>query len=174
MAEEKPPPGELRFRDDAAAGEQTEAQPRISVMAQYTKDLSFENPNAPDSVIHEGDEPHGELTVQVRSRALGGEHYEVSLEFQVEAKRDGELVFLIELNYAGMFVVSGLDETNRRAIIMIECPRILYPFARRIIADTVRDGGFPQLMLGPIDFYQLYLRHSASEGKAESPEAAEA
>ena len=129
---------------------------RIDNVTQYIKDLSFESPRSPQSILQGTEEPHGELNVQVKVRKMGGDNYEVILQFQVESTKEGEVAFLIELHYAGVFKVTGFPRDELQPTLMIECPRILYPFARRVIADVVRDGGFPQLMLGPIDFVQLY------------------
>ncbi len=129
---------------------------RMQCVSQYVKDLSFESPGSPATVMQGEEEPHGELKVQVKVRKMGGDNYEVVLQFQIEATKEDQIAFLIELQYAGVFTVTGLAEADIEPALMIECPRIIYPFARRIIADTVRDGGFPQLMLGPIDFVQLY------------------
>lgn len=133
--------------------------PRITNVAQYVKDLSFESPNSPASVLGGKDAPNGELSVQVKARRITGDQYEVVLQFQVEGSKGGEAAFLVELEYAGVFDVSGFSDEDHQKALMIECPRLLFPFARRVIADTVRDGGFPQLMLGAIDFVQLYQNY---------------
>ncbi len=140
---------------------------RIENVTQYIKDLSFESPRSPASILQGTEEPHGELKVQVKVRKMGGDNYEVILQFQVESTKEGEVAFLIELHYAGVFTVTGFPEGELEPALMIECPRILYPFARRVIADVVRDGGFPQLMLGPIDFVQLYKMY----GPQNQPDA---
>jgi preprotein translocase subunit SecB len=141
---------------------------RIENVTQYIKDMSFESPRSPASILQGTEEPHGELKVQVKVRKMGGDNYEVILQFQVESTKEGEVAFLIELHYAGVFTVTGFPEKELEPALMIECPRILYPFARRVIADMVRDGGFPQLMLGPIDFVQLYKMF----GPQNQPDAA--
>ena len=133
--------------------------PQISNIAQYVKDMSFESPNSPASVLEGKETPNGELSVQVKARKLGGDQYEIVLQFQIEGSKGGETAFLVELQYAGVFAVSGFTEDDHQKALMIECPRLLFPFARRVIADTVRDGGFPQLMLGAIDFVQLYKNY---------------
>ena len=177
---DKPSPRETPEVDAATAKD--DGKRHISIVAQYVKDLSFENPRAPSSVLEQGAEPHGDLSVQVKSRKLGGDEYEVVLEFQIEAKKEGEIAFLIELQYAGVFRLAGFNDKELAAVQMIECPRLIYPFARRIIADTARDGGFPQLMLPPLDFVALFRtqqkKQTAEPGAAETgpdkPEAAEA
>ena len=145
--------------------------PQISNIAQYVKDMSFESPNSPASILEGKETPNGELSVQVKARKLGGDQYEVILQFQIEGSKGGETAFLVELQYAGVFIVSGFSEADHQKALMIECPRLLFPFARRVIADTVRDGGFPQLMLGTIDFVQLYKNYlqKAQTEAAERP-----
>ncbi len=158
MAIETPPTGAAPSATDGVIGgpsAPTENAP-MHCVTQYVKDLSFESPGSPATVMQGDEEPHGELKVQVKVRKLGGDNYEVILQFQVEATKEDQIAFLVELQYAGVFTVTGIAEAEIEPALMIECPRLIYPFARRIIADTVRDGGFPQLMLGPIDFVQLY------------------
>ncbi len=179
MADEPSPRKNPEF--DAAAAKDDGGR-HISLITQYAKDLSFENPRAPASVLKQGAEPHGDLSVQVKCRKLGGDEYEVVLEFQIEAKTEGEVAFLVELQYAGVFRLVGFSDKELSAVQMIECPRLIYPFARRIIADTVRDGGFPQMLLPPMDFISLFRRQkkeqSAEPGAGETgpgePETAEA
>jgi preprotein translocase subunit SecB len=144
---------------------------RIENVTQYIKDMSFESPRSPASILQGTEEPHGELKVQVKVRKMGGDNYEVILQFQVESTKEGEVAFLIELHYAGVFTVTGFPEAELEPALMIECPRILYPFARRVIADVVRDGGFSQLMLGPIDFVHLYKMFGPQNQTDEAKEA---
>jgi preprotein translocase subunit SecB len=146
---------------------------RIENVTQYIKDMSFESPRSPASILQGTEEPHGELKVQVKVRKMGGDNYEVILQFQVESTKEDEVAFLIELHYAGVFTVTGFPEGELEPALMIECPRILYPFARRVIADVVRDGGFPQLMLGPIDFVQLYKMYGPQNQPDATKEAKE-
>ncbi len=165
MADETPETSQDAVAD-AAPG------PRISNIAQYVKDLSFESPNSPASVLESKTAPNGELTVQVKARKLGGDQYEIVLQFQVEGSKGGETDFLVELDYAGVFAVSGFSDVDHQKALMIECPRLLVPFARRVIADTVRDGGYPQLMLGAIDFVQLYKNYlQKNQAEADSTPA---
>ncbi|MFP6730855.1 MAG: protein-export chaperone SecB [Alphaproteobacteria bacterium] len=146
--------------------------PQITNMTQYVKDLSFESPNSPASLLDLKETPNGELSVQVKSRKLTGDQYEVVLQFQIEGTKGSETAFLVELQYAGLFTVSGFSSEDHQKALMIECPRLLFPYARRVIADTVRDGGFPQLMLGAIDFVQLYNTYlQKNQAEAESKPA---
>lgn len=185
MADETPPTGAASSIIDGVIGgpgAPTE-NARMHCITQYVKDLSFESPGSPATVMQGDEEPHGELKVQVKVRKLGGDNYEVILQFQIEATKEDQIAFLVELQYAGVFTVTGIAEAEMEPALMIECPRNLYPFARRIIADAVRDGGFPQLMLGPIDFVQLYKMYgphsqalqggdTAGAGDAAAPKTA--
>jgi preprotein translocase subunit SecB len=171
MADETRPPESAQpgGNGDGADGPDGPA-PSLLIAAQYIKDLSFENPHAPASLAHESQQPHGDVAIQVKSRHLGDDDYEVILEFNVKATQGDEVAFLVELAYGGVFRVQGFDDATRELAIMVECPRILFPFARRIIADSVRDGGFPPLMLAPIDFLALYQRrlHAAANTDVEA------
>lgn len=133
------------------------AQQQLFIRAQYVKDLSFENPRAPAS-LREGAAPQVELSVSVNGRPMEGDDHEVELVLTANAKQGDEVAFVAELTYAGIFHLSGFKPEQLRPLVMIECPRHLFPFARRVLADCTRDGGFPPLMLDPIDFLALYRR----------------
>lgn len=149
-----------------AAGTET-AQPRLSIMTQYIKDMSFENPRAPQAAPQGAGRPEIQIKVDVGANALGEDRYEVSLQLNVDAKAAGETIFLMELAYAGVFQLSNIPKDSLQALVMIECPRLLFPFARRIVADATRDGGFPPLMIDPIDFVTLY-RRKLQEAQAQA------
>ncbi|HKJ72777.1 MAG TPA: protein-export chaperone SecB [Alphaproteobacteria bacterium] len=140
-----------------AAPEGTDAQngPQIGLIAQYVKDLSFENPNSPQTLQSE-ERPEIDVTINVNARRVGEEGYEVELKISVNAKQGDKNAFIAELVYAGLFGIRNLPDDNIEPFLLIECPRLIFPFARRIIADTTRDGGFPPLMLDPVDFGYLY------------------
>ncbi len=158
--------------DTPETSPETVQGPHLSNIAQYIKDMSFESPNSPASILEGKETPNGELSVQVKARKLGGDQYEVILQFQIEGSKGGETAFLVELQYAGVFAVAGFSDDDHQKALMIECPRLLFPFARRVIADTVRDGGFPQLMLGAIDFVQLYKNYlQKNQAEADSKPA---
>ena len=144
-------------------------QATFTVRAQYIKDLSFENPGAPKSIG--GKPPKIELSVSVNGRELGGETHEVDLKLDVRAAQGEEVAFIVELTYAGVFQVGGVAKEQVRPLVMVECPRFLFPFARRVVADCTREGGFPPLLLDPIDFAALFrrserVRQSANGGSA--------
>lgn len=147
------------------------SMPQIRVMGQYVKDLSFENPGAPASLRTQG---NPEINVGIDVKAAAGENdtYEVVLDLNAQAKSGDQPIFLAELSYAGLFQLSNMDKTALEPFLLIECPRILFPFARRVMADATRDGGFPPLMLEPIDFAQLYrskMAESQQAGAQPSP-----
>jgi preprotein translocase subunit SecB len=147
-------------------GEAQEAPPALNVLAQYTKDLSFENPNAPRSLGNMQNAPQINLTVNVNGKPLGGADYEVELSIEGGAGEGANTLFKFELLYGAVIRLSGIPEDNVHAMVMIEGPRLLFPFARQIIADATRNGGFPPLMIDPIDFVALY-RSRLSQAQAQ-------
>ena len=138
-------------------GQQGAAQ--LSVLTQYVRDLSFENPNAPGSLTQEnaGGNPNIDVNVDIQARRGADDRYEVILKTRIDARnQDGKAMFLCELDYAGLFVITGVPQESLEPVLLIECPRLLFPFARRVIGDVTRDGGFPPLNMDPIDFAGLY------------------
>ena len=132
------------------------AQPQLNVLAQYVKDLSFENPNAPRSLQQQQQAPQINIQINVNAKPISGTEYEVELKIEGRAEVPSLLLFGFELLYAGVFRIVNVPQENLHAIIMIECPRLLFPFARELIATAVRNGGFPPLMIDPVDFVSLY------------------
>ncbi|MGK2741798.1 protein-export chaperone SecB [Tepidicaulis sp. LMO-SS28] len=141
--------------------------PQLRVLTQYIKDLSFESPNAPQTLSAQAGAPQIGVNVDVGVRKLGETDYEVDLKLNVDAKSNDRQMFLVELIYSGMFRLANIPEESLQAVLLIECPRQIFPFARRIVADVVRDGGFPPLMIDPIDFAGLY-RQQMSQAQAEA------
>ncbi len=133
-----------------------EPMPQVAIITQYVKDLSFENPGAPNSLQLQA-QPRIDVNVGVNARKAADDVYEVELRISAKADVDGTATFMVELVYGGLFGLQNVPEEALEPFCIIEGPRILFPFARRIIADAVRDGGFPPLMLDPIDFGALYL-----------------
>ena len=131
------------------------AVPNLQVVGQYIKDLSFENPGATSGIT---DRPQIELAVDLNAARLGDKDmFEVELKIRVDAKNDGRPLFLLELAYAGVFRLTNVPDTGtQQLILLIQAPHMLFPFVRRIVADVVRDGGMPPLMIEPIDFMALY------------------
>jgi len=158
--------------DQTAGGAEAQATgPQLRVLGQYIKDLSFENPNAPDSLRAGGEAPKIDVTVDVNARRIAGDDFEVSLRCAASARRGDQTAFIVETVYAGLFQLTNAAPEALQPILLIECPRILFPFARRVVADATRDGGFPPLMLDPIDFAALYQQQAqaqAAQGGAAS------
>jgi len=132
------------------------ATPRFSVVAQYVKDFSFENPNAPRSFGTQG--PNINLSVNVGGRQLAQTDFEVTLTLEGGAGEGASALFKFELQYAGVFRVEHVPAEQVQPLVMIEGPRLLFPFARQVIAEAVRGGGYPPLYVDPIDFHRLYVQ----------------
>jgi preprotein translocase subunit SecB len=134
---------------------------RIQILGQYVKDLSFENPGAPSNMAAR---PQIDLGVDLQARRLDAERFEVELKLRVSAKAEDKSLFLLELAYGGLFLIQHAPEEILQQILLIDGPHLLFPFARRIVADAIRDGGMPPLMIEPIDFASLY-RSRMAEGQ---------
>jgi len=130
--------------------------PSLNVLAQYIKDFSFENPNAPRSLAAPPSQPDVNIQIQVNAKPSGTGEFEVELKIDGGAKVGDTALFAFELVFAGVFRVLNVPEQALQPVVLIECPRLLFPFARQIIADAVRNGGFPPLMIDPVDFAALY------------------
>jgi len=145
--------------------------PEFGLIMQYVKDLSFENPNSP-AVYQWQSQPQIDVQVNIGAQSLGNDVHEVVLRLDVTASAADGVAFKVDLLYAGLFGVRNAPEEQFHPFILAEAPRLLFPFARRVISDAVRDGGFPPLMLDPIDFGALYMQRAAqaqaelSEGQA--------
>jgi preprotein translocase subunit SecB len=164
------------------AGGAQRQQPLV-VNIQYVKDLSFEVPGAPQIYTHLRAQPQVNINLDVQARkvAEGQSAYEVSIIIRAEAHEppagNGQAqgvpptVFVAELTYAGVFTLSGLPENAIEPVLLVECPRILFPFARNILAEVTRDGGFPPVLLQPIDFVALWQARRAQQGGTVAPTA---
>lgn len=147
----------------------TEGQPAPNlaqsfiVKGQYIKDLSFENPHAPQSLTAVNSRPAIDVNVDLKAQKLQEDFYEMTLHISARASAEGNSLFLVDLSYAGIFQINNVAEDRIEPLIMVDCPFVLFPFARRVIADITRDGGFPPLMLDPIDFHGLYLQNKARQ-----------
>ncbi len=145
--------------EETAAAERVQAKLRLHT--QFLQDLSFESPRGAASVAAASDaKPEIEVNLNIDSRQLQEAFYEVALRITVNATREADPWFLVELDYRGVFSLADVDEQARAPMLLIEGPRMLFPFARRIIADVVRDGGFPPLLMEPVDFVGLYRQHA--------------
>ena len=154
----------------AAAGAQ--AQVRMQVLGQFIRDMSFENVVAQKGI--QGGEVQPDVTVQVsldaRKRPVDHQ-FEVITKFKVTSKNkaNGDTLFLLELDYGGIFHVEGITDEQLHPFLLIECPRLLFPFVRRIISDVTRDGGFPALNVDTVDFVALYRQELARRAEAQRP-----
>lgn len=152
-------------------GTAADTQPQLSVAAQYIKDFSFENPNAPHSLAST-EPPQIGIQINVNAQPLSDTDIEVTLKLDGKAETGGKLMFGFELEFAGIFRIRNVPQDSLNAIVLIECPRLLFPFAREIIATTVRNGGFPPLLLDPVDFVALYRQKMAQvQPTAQAPVA---
>jgi preprotein translocase subunit SecB len=132
-------------------------EPTLNAIAQYSKDFSFENPNAPKSLTQQQQgAPQISIQVNVGAKQLADADFEVELHLEGDAKVGKDVLFKFELTYAGVFRIKDVPEDQVHPVVMIECPRLLFPFARQIVADATRNGGFPPLYIDPIDFVALY------------------
>ena len=147
--------------DDEAGALTAPTQTQIRVLAQFSRDLSFENPRAPDS-LRLTSQPKIEVGVEMAARGRPDGLFEVDLKLSAHAVNDDQPAFEVELVYGGLFQIEGVSEENLEAVLLIECPRFLFPFARRIIADATSEGGFPPFLLEPIDFAQVYAAQRAA------------
>lgn len=148
-------------------GAEAQTAPQINTLAQYTRDFSFENPNAPRSLGPQERGPNISVQVNVNAQQLAESDFEVSLKLEGSAGDGADTLFRFELDYRGIFRVANFPDEQVHPVVMIECPRILFPFARQIVADAVHNGGFPPLYLDPIDFAGLYMQR-AQEQQSES------
>jgi preprotein translocase subunit SecB len=137
--------------------------PQVGVLAQYVKDLSFENPNAPAVYQWQG-QPNMDVQFNIGTQNVGQDVHEVVLKVEIEAKGNEGVAFRIELLYAGLFALRNIPTEQLQPFLLAEAPRLLFPFARRVIADASIDGGFPPLLLDPIDFAGLYMQSAAQQG----------
>jgi preprotein translocase subunit SecB len=156
----------------SAGAQQGQAQQaQLSVLGQYIKDFSFENPNAPRSLAPSQTQPAINIQINVGVQQLAETDYEITLVLEGKAESSGMVLFAFDLTFAGVFRVQNVPQETLQPLIMIECPRLLFPFAREIVATAVRNGGFPPLLLDPVDFVALYQQRAAQMQSAPAPAA---
>jgi preprotein translocase subunit SecB len=148
---------------DAAKGG-AGGQASLGVIAQYVKDLSFENPGAPNSLRPRQKPPTINISIGVQPTKMNDTDYEVELKIDAKAVDGDATLFVLELVYAGAFRIMNVPANDLQQLTLIECPRLLFPFARQVLADASRNGGFPPLLLDPVDFVALYRQRLAAEG----------
>jgi len=172
--------------EDNAAAPQTGTAgnaptPSFNLVGQYIRDLSFENPGAPGSNLSGGASPSFNVSINVSVKKQADDLYAVELNLNAKAQRDATLLFNVELAYGGVFRVKNIPENQLAPLLMVECPRLVFPFARQVLANTVQHGGFPPLMMEPVDFQALYLQNlrklqaqqeADAQGAAAPPPAA--
>lgn len=152
--------------EPVANGEDT--LPAVGLISQYVKDLSFENPNAPAVFQWQG-QPQIDVQFNIGANQVGDDAHEVVLKVEVKATSADKTAFQVELSYAGLFGIRNVPDDQLKPFLLAEGPRLIFPFARRVLADAVRDGGFPPLMLDPIDFGALYMQQAAENEEGQTP-----
>ena len=155
----------------AATGEPVNGQagePMLSVLAQYTRDMSFENPNAPDSLKSGQQPPEVNIDLRIGRQVSENNTIEISILVKAHAVRDGKTVFIAELDYAGLFAIQNIGMEQMQPLMMIECPRILFPYARKILADMTQDGGHLPIMLDMPDFASMYREEMMRRAEGQS------
>ena len=156
--------------ENGASSEPAEdAAPSMNILAQYVKDLSFENPNAPNSLRPREKPPEISININVNPNPMSETDFEVELKLEAKAVDGDEVLFNVELIYAGIFRMQNIPAQALQAAVLIECPRLLFPFARQIMADATRNGSFPPLMIDPVDFGQLFQQKMAEQQAAGAP-----
>jgi preprotein translocase subunit SecB len=168
MAQDDSNAGPGAGQEGGAEGAQQSAQQQesrgITIHTQYVKDLSFENPNAPRIYVNMQESPSAQVSIDVQGTRLQENTYEVVLNAEVKATLQDHTAFVIELKYGGLVTLSGeITEQQRETLLLIEVPRYLFPFARNVISDATREGGFPPLLINPVDFTRLYRDQKARQ-----------
>lgn len=133
--------------------------PTYNLIGQYIRDLSFENPGAPGSILAGGASPQFSVSINVSVKKQSDDVYAVELLLNAKAERESTVLFNVELAYGGVFRVRNVAENQLAPLLMVECPRLVFPFARQVLANTVQQGGFPPLMMEPVDFQALYIQN---------------
>jgi len=157
---------------DTAGTDTTQAASRFSIRAQYVKDFSFENPNAPASLAPSNDKPAISVNVDVGAKPLGNNNFETQLRVTANAKRGQAVLFVVELLYGATVVAENFVKERIEPLCLVEVPRIIFPYARRLIAEATRDGGFAPLLIDPVNFTELYRRKLEAR-KAEGEDGGE-
>lgn len=142
--------------------------PKLQVQAQYIKDMSFENVAVQKNVAADG-KPDIRVNVGLDAGRRGDNQFEVVMKLTVDASAGSQKIFLLEIEYAGRFIVENVPDAQLHPFLLIECPRLLFPFLRRIVSDITRDGGYPPLNIDNIDFVQLYRQEVERRQAASGP-----
>ena len=153
---------------DLGGGNGEDTTPAAGLISQYVKDLSVENPHAPESFQWQ-DAPQVDIQFNIGARPINEEVQEVEMKIVVTAKAEAGTAYIVDLTYCGLIGMRNIDDAQKHAFTYAEAPRIIFPFARRVLADAVRDAGFAPLMLEPIDFNGLYVQQLAAQQGEGTP-----
>jgi preprotein translocase subunit SecB len=156
--------------DESNGAAAAPATPRLQILTQYVRDLSFENIAAQKGLVSDG-KPDIRVQVNIDAQQRPSDRYEVVLKLKIESKLTDTPVFILEVDYAGLFMIQNVPAEQLHPLLMIECPRLIFPFLRRIVSDVTRDGGYPPLNLDQVDFLALYRSELARRQAAEKPQA---
>lgn len=168
MAKKTDQPETAPEQDGQQPGQGADSSPQLNVLGQYIKDLSFENPGAPAVLKSPGQNPQLQVSVNVNAKPLPDDEFEVALVVEVHAKNDAGPIYNVELTYCGVFRLRNIPQNMLQPVLLVDCPALLFPFMRRVLGDITRDGGFPPLMLDPIDFGRLYTENLARQAAAQT------
>lgn len=160
-----------KANDGAAAAEVTPQQVQVQLVGQYIKDLSFENPNVSKMAQIQGEAPELRVEINVNGQRTGKDLYESTIVFRGKADSKIGTIYELELEYAGLFRIQNIPEEALEPFLLVNCPTLIFPFLRRIVADVTRDGGFPPLMLDPMDFGALFMRRKQQEQASPKAQA---
>jgi preprotein translocase subunit SecB len=164
-------PGKNGAGDGAKAADAGSATIQAKIVSQYLKDLSFENPNVRKLITGAGDQPNLKVEVNVNGQRIDGDLFESAIELKATATNNIGTIYVLETVYAGVFKVEKMPEQALEPFLLISGPTMVFPFLRRLVADVTREGGYPPLLLDPIDFAGLYFRRQKEAGKAEKANA---
>lgn len=148
-----------------AASQADKASAQVQVLGQHIKDLSFENPNVGKIQIKQGESPSVQLDVNVEAQRLGTDVFESAIQFTATASHTGGTIYVLEVTYGGAFRLQNIPPQAMEPFLLVNCPTLLFPFLRRIVADVTREGGYPPLWLDPVDFGALYVRRQQELAK---------
>jgi len=157
--------------NQGAAAPQPGTAPSMNLVGQYVRDLSFENPGAPASILSNSGNPAFNVSISVGVKKQSDELYAVELNLRAKADRDNALLFNVELVYGGVFRMKNIPESQLSTLLMVECPRLIFPFARQVLANVTQQGGFPPLMMEPVDFLAIYRQNLAALAAKQQPGA---
>jgi preprotein translocase subunit SecB len=155
--------------DENAAGANAAPGPSYNLIGQYIRDLSFENPGAPSSILGGGPAPNFSVGINVGVKKQTDDVYAVEISINAKAERDKTMLFNVELVYGGVYRVKNVTEQQLAPLLMVECPQMIFPFARQVLAATVQSGGFPPVMMEPVDFRQIYLQNLRALAAQQAP-----